>query len=194
MLSLAACARSRFVWCWVWLPAPEHGLCDAEFGCLRQSTVCVMLSLAACTRARFVWCWVWLPAPEHGLCDAAVFAPWDCTAHKPTNNDNKTTICRQNRKTASEASQPRKHRPWFSHWPPHTYWPFSRWTDRSVFFLQVIVASSLDECFTVKVTVALLIATCTLLLYGKALALPYNNNNVHLSCAHQRPERSHDTY
>ena len=21
-----------------------------------------------------------------------------------------------------------------------------------------------------------------------------NNNNVHLSCAHQRPERSHDTY
>ena len=22
----------------------------------------------------------------------------------------------------------------------------------------------------------------------------YNNNNVHLSCAHQRPERSHDTY
>ena len=25
--------------------------------------------------------------------------------------------------------------------------------------------------------------------------LPYNiNNNVHLSCIHQRPERSHDTY
>ena len=24
--------------------------------------------------------------------------------------------------------------------------------------------------------------------------VPYNNNNVHLSCAHQRPERSHDTY
>ena len=22
----------------------------------------------------------------------------------------------------------------------------------------------------------------------------FNNNNVHLSCAHQRPERSHDTY
>ena len=22
----------------------------------------------------------------------------------------------------------------------------------------------------------------------------YNNNNVHLSCAHQRAERSHDTY
>ena len=22
----------------------------------------------------------------------------------------------------------------------------------------------------------------------------YNNNNVHLSCAHQRPEHSHDTY
>jgi len=22
----------------------------------------------------------------------------------------------------------------------------------------------------------------------------HNNNNVHLSCAHQRPERSHDTY
>ena len=21
-----------------------------------------------------------------------------------------------------------------------------------------------------------------------------NNNNIHLSCAHQRPERSHDTY
>ena len=25
-------------------------------------------------------------------------------------------------------------------------------------------------------------------------ATPNNNNNVHLSCAHQRPERSHDTY
>ena len=22
----------------------------------------------------------------------------------------------------------------------------------------------------------------------------YNNNKVHLSCAHQRPERAHDTY
>ena len=33
---------------------------------------------------------------------------------------------------------------------------------------------------------------------GEKLNVPQdfitNNNNVHLSCAHQRPERSHDTY
>ena len=29
---------------------------------------------------------------------------------------------------------------------------------------------------------------------GKHLAGKIDNNNVHLSCAHQRPERSHDTY
>ena len=28
----------------------------------------------------------------------------------------------------------------------------------------------------------------------KTKRLNNNNNNVHLSCAHQRPERSHDTY
>ena len=36
------------------------------------------------------------------------------------------------------------------------------------------------------------------LIYKNATCLCYslnnNNNNVHLSCAHQRPERSHDTY
>ena len=26
------------------------------------------------------------------------------------------------------------------------------------------------------------------------MLLLHNNNNVHLSCAHQRPEHSHDTY
>ena len=33
-----------------------------------------------------------------------------------------------------------------------------------------------------------------LLLRVQELGLHNNNNNVHLSCAHQRPERSHDTY
>ena len=42
---------------------------------------------------------------------------------------------------------------------------------------------------------------CVLLLvrelYPNPVGVPYNNNNnnnVHLSCAYQRPERSHDTY
>ena len=29
---------------------------------------------------------------------------------------------------------------------------------------------------------------------GGAVGWLFNNNNVHLSCAHQHPERSHDTY
>ena len=31
-------------------------------------------------------------------------------------------------------------------------------------------------------------------LLTSGLSFTYNNNNVHLSCAHQRPQRSHDTY
>ena len=33
--------------------------------------------------------------------------------------------------------------------------------------------------------------SCT---HSRACTVVFNNNNVHLSCAHQRPERSHDTH
>ena len=35
---------------------------------------------------------------------------------------------------------------------------------------------------------------CTLSCHMFCQQEVFNNNNVHLSCAHQRPERSHDTY
>ena len=54
-----------------------------------------------------------------------------------------------------------------------------RWGCHSARYFHAFALSSVDRWFTV---------------FPGGRRIQSNNNNVHLSCTHQRPERSHDTY